>query len=142
MEGVFMGNKKEEYQNAMKLRAHHLLCLQGFQGYGYDEGFTENMKRILEIIANDKDKKIRIIDYCDDICELCPNNRKGICKDKCKVDFMDKQTLSKLKIESGYEIEAQHLFLFANKYIQSKKDKEEICNSCSWKQVCLWFQKK
>ena len=28
------------------LRGHHLLCLKGFQGYGYDDDFVENMKLV------------------------------------------------------------------------------------------------
>ena len=30
----------------IRIRAHHLLCMQGFQGYGYNKTFTENMTHI------------------------------------------------------------------------------------------------
>jgi hypothetical protein len=30
----------------IKLRVHHLLCLQGYQGYGYDECFKKNLENI------------------------------------------------------------------------------------------------
>ena len=30
----------------IKLRGHHLLCLQGFQGYAYDDSFVKNMTYI------------------------------------------------------------------------------------------------
>ena len=30
----------------IKLRYHHLLCINYFKGYGYDEDFINNMKKI------------------------------------------------------------------------------------------------
>lgn len=53
------------------LRGHHLLCLKGFQGYGYDENFTKNM-----IDVNSKRKMenttITLTNSPDDVCKACP----------------------------------------------------------------------
>jgi hypothetical protein len=32
----------------LKVRAHHLLCMQGFQGSGYSPEFVENFIKILD----------------------------------------------------------------------------------------------
>ncbi|WP_263641218.1 hypothetical protein [Methanobrevibacter arboriphilus] len=32
------------------LRGHHLLCLQGYQGYGYDDNFKKNIETIISIL--------------------------------------------------------------------------------------------
>ena len=34
----------------LSIRAHHFLCMQGFQGYGYSEDFIRNMAGIIEYI--------------------------------------------------------------------------------------------
>ena len=63
------------------LRGHHLLCLQGFQGYGYDENFVKNMT---EINRQRKlaDTTIALTDSPDDICKSCPNLKDGICENQ------------------------------------------------------------
>ena len=48
------------------LRGHHLLCLQGFQGYGYDEDFVKNMTEI-NFSRKQKDTLISITNENDDI---------------------------------------------------------------------------
>ncbi len=35
----------------INIRAHHLLCLQGFQGYGYSQDFVRNMAEIIKKIG-------------------------------------------------------------------------------------------
>jgi len=52
--------------NLIYLRAHHLLCLQGYQGYGYDEKFKKNMNKVfhqLNIKNNYNDYKNNYNDY-------------------------------------------------------------------------------
>ena len=82
----------------LKLRGHHLLCLKGFQGYGYDESFVENM-----ILINSERKlpqtTVSICECADDICSSCPNLVDGICEDKTqneRIVSMDREVLKKL----------------------------------------------
>ncbi|HEX3014471.1 MAG TPA: DUF1284 domain-containing protein [Methanobacterium sp.] len=65
----------------MKIRAHHLLCMQGFQGYGYSEDFSKNMAEIIEILQNFPKHKIEIIAGTDVICAFCPYNINGSCQE-------------------------------------------------------------
>ena len=75
----------------IRLRGHHLLCIQGFQGYGYSEEFLENMKKIhKKIISNEEN--IQLVTGPDDICKSCPNLNNDKCKNnkennKCLFEF-------------------------------------------------------
>ena len=57
----------------MKLRGHHLICLNFFKGEGYSEEFVEIIKRIL------KEKEIEVVTGADDVCSKCPYLRGGFC---------------------------------------------------------------
>jgi len=63
----------------MKIRAHHLLCIQGFQGYGYSEEFTENMSKVIQNLKSFPDHKIQITTCCDVLCACCPHNIGNKC---------------------------------------------------------------
>ena len=68
------------------IRAHHLLCMQGFQGYGYDQAFVDNFKKVLEVLKDDPYSEITIVDEVDIICACCPNNHQGTCKRSVDAD--------------------------------------------------------
>lgn len=63
----------------MRLRPHHLLCVQGYRGKGYDDGFRDNMGRIARTLAEDPSLPVTVIDGPDDICAACPHLREGRC---------------------------------------------------------------
>ena len=86
------------------LRGHHLLCLKGFQGYGYDENFTKNM-----IDVNSKRKMenttITLTNSPDDVCKACPNLKNNVCeneKQNEKIVFMDNEVLKKIDSKKEY----------------------------------------
>ncbi|MDL2246357.1 DUF1284 domain-containing protein [Methanobrevibacter sp. OttesenSCG-928-K11] len=125
------------------LRGHHILCLQGFQGYGYSEEFVENMTHIKNLIDNEN-IKIKVSNTPDDICQSCPNlTEKNICKDlkyNEKIKKMDNEVIKKLDI-GNEEMEASKLFEKANFIFNSKETIEPICDNCLWVKECIWFQK-
>lgn len=126
----------------LRIRGHHLLCLQGFQGYGYNEEFTKNMRLIHEKIANGEEY-IKLVSNIDDICEKCPNNKCEICinrDENTKIVKMDKIVLEKVLREKNKEYyKGSELFnLINNKLFTKKEDIKDICTGCKWYDVCLW----
>lgn len=122
------------------LRGHHLLCLQGFQGYGYDKAFVENMTEINRIrkLAN---TTISLTDSPDDICKACPNLKDGLCKNKKQnenIKSMDKEVLSKL--DPSKEYKALNLFKEVETIFNSKESASKICSKCMWHKECLFYQ--
>jgi hypothetical protein len=123
------------------LRGHHLLCLKGFQGYGYDEDFTRNMAEI-----NLKRKRegvvVSLTDSADDICRSCPNLIDGICKDPVhneRIVRMDREVLKTLDSESEHD--SAELFRKIDEIFSTKESVSEICFNCLWHEECLFYQK-
>ena len=101
------------------LRGHHLLCLQGFQGYGYDEAFVENMSEINRL-RKLEDTVISLTGTADDICKACPNLKGGICENQKQdetIKSMDEKVLSKL--DHTKEHNALNLFKEVEKILPS-----------------------
>ena len=123
------------------LRGHHLLCLQGFQGYGYDEDFVKNMREINRIRKLD-DTAVSITNEADDICKACPNLKDNLCIDENqneRIKSMDNEVLSKLN--SSKEYDASDLFEIVEKIFNSKESVNDICFKCIWHKECLFYQK-
>ncbi|WP_461462616.1 DUF1284 domain-containing protein [Methanobrevibacter sp.] len=127
----------------IKLRGHHLLCIQGFQGYGYSDKFQENMKNIHKKIMSNEET-IQIVTSPDDICEFCPNLNKGQCKDYIedqKILKMDTIVLDKiLNKDNKKEYKPSELFEIVNNAFREKKDIEDVCIGCMWFCKCLWVK--
>lgn len=123
------------------LRGHHLLCLKGFQGYGYDEEFTKNMVEV-----NSKRKQpettVTLTSSPDDICSACPNLKDGICEDETKnenIISMDNAVLNKLNSKGEYN--SIELFEKIDEIFTNKESVREICFNCIWHEKCLFYQK-
>ncbi len=98
---------------SIRIRAHHLLCIQGFQGLGYSKEFTKNMAQIKDELLNNPSSFIRLVIGVDSICECCPHNSKGICSkghtSENKMRVMDSLILRNLGIEAGSVISSKYI---------------------------------
>ena len=125
------------------IRAHHLLCMLGFQGYGYDQTFVENFKNILEILEEDPYYEITIVDESDILCSCCPNNHQGKCNRSSDADSkirnIDNVLLKRIRLKSGAEYNYRNLINIINTTFKSIDDVEDICGGCNWREDCLWY---
>ena len=122
------------------LRGHHLLCLKGFQGYGYDDDFTKNMTKINEI-RKQSETTVFLTYSPDDICKACPNLKNNFCKDQMHnrtIVQMDDEVLKKL--DTSKEHNSIELFEEINSIFNSKESVSKICFNCLWHEKCLFYQ--
>ena len=129
----------------MKIRAHHLLCMQGFQGQGYSREFNENMSKVIRILKSNPEQEIKIVEECDAICKYCPHNKNMRCKNiisNWMIKQMDRNVIKKLKIDSGTPKSAESIIALTNEIFKTQKDIKEICGNCGWKEKCLWYLSK
>ena len=121
----------------MQIRAHHLLCMQGFQGYGYNQEFVDNMTMVVDRLRGEPDTVIEIVDRCDDICAHCPRNENGTCNRKA-----DRRVLKRLRLKPPAQMEIGKGFELVNSLFSSKKDLKKICGDCEWQAKCIWYQSR
>ncbi len=124
------------------LRAHHLLCLQGFVGEGYSREFIKNMYEVLERL---KEEKVKIVvGKVDDICSKCPNN----VEEKCNLFQNSEEVISLMdkKVGEILELNLNNLYIFdnlikiINENINTKLKAFSICGNCRWQNVCIWYK--
>jgi len=142
--------------NIIYLRGHHLLCLQGYQGYGYDTKFKAKMETIIEQV-NANDYKLTITNSADDLCESCPNLKDGKCvegleisdnssenknnmnKNNSKIVNMDNIVIEKAKLEKNREYSFNEAISIINKSFHNIQNAKKVCKDCKWIEKCLWI---
>ncbi len=125
----------------IRLRGHHLLCLQGFQGYGYSKDFVLNMTKINEL-RKSKDCTVILTNEADDICSACPNLKNNLCENENQNETivkMDNKILSKLNREEEYN--SIDLFNEVYQKFNSLNSVQSICDECKWADKCLFYKK-
>lgn len=129
----------------IKIRAHHLLCFQGYQGYGYNDDFKANLEQIIKLINTTTGLVIEVIAENDVICRCCPyTGEAGCMKDTYsapKIWSMDLKILEKLNLKTGTKMKAHDLITLTNTMFKTCLDVQGICTHCHWNEKCLWFQK-
>jgi hypothetical protein len=125
----------------VNIRAHHFVCMQGFQGYGYSDVFVKRMNEMVKYIKENPKDKIRIVNYCDEICSMCKNNTNGICESWEDVNCMDKKLLSRLNLKNEQEVIIEDIINLVEQEFKSFQDAYHICGNCSWSEKCLWILK-
>ncbi|MBE0068610.1 DUF1284 domain-containing protein [Thermoanaerobacterium thermosaccharolyticum] len=119
----------------MILRGHHLLCMLGFKGLGYDSDFIKNMDTIIKKLKDDDDVLIKLVDNVDNICEKCPNNITGVCENEHHEDSikeMDDTVLNILQIKPETYMKYNDI-LDKIKLLMTEEVMDDICCNCAWK---------
>ena len=120
----------------LSLRAHHLLCLHGFRGLGYDERFVRNMTAIHDLLRTRAVTEIVVTDEPDDICAACPHMAQGCCErdypeSKVGAKELDRRVLRLLEIEPGRAFGPDELLSLVRARI-SPDDLAVVCEGCEW----------
>jgi len=122
----------------MHIRAHHLLCIQGFQGYGYSDAFINHLDSVIKELSSNQ--IIEITNDIDDICNACPNCEENMCTAyEGGVKATDNIVLKKLSLSPGTLINSYDALLLVKKTFKTRKSLEQICDFCPWKYVCKFY---
>ncbi|MEN2985161.1 MAG: DUF1284 domain-containing protein [Thermodesulfovibrionaceae bacterium] len=125
------------------LRGHHLICINFFQGEGYNEAFTKNLEEILRKIERED---INVIEGGDDICKSCPYFKDNKCKYEEEADEeikkQDEIALKLLNIQVGDKVSWESI----KKSLPDIFSQwcEKYCYYCDWLKICQnnhYFQK-
>jgi hypothetical protein len=136
------GSNSENGSKCLKIRAHHLCCIQGFQGYGYSLVFVANLRSVISDIMAFPSRSLELISQCDVICASCPSKRECTAQESTasrRIRDMDLIVMEKLKIKEGTIMEADKAFSLVNSQLVNASDIEEICGICKWRQKCIWY---
>lgn len=126
----------------LKIRAHHLCCIQGFQGFGYSPAFVANMRAVISDLEALPSRPLKLVTNCDAICISCPSKRECAVQESPlsrRIKQMDIVVLDKLGLEDGAVLRADEAFKLINLKINSHSDIEDVCGTCKWRQKCIWY---
>jgi hypothetical protein len=130
-----------ECSDPIRIRAHHLLCMQGFQGYGYNSEFIMHLEKIIAFFNSYPNSKLQIVQEADEICSCCPNENKGFCNRDTKIGKIDILVIERASID----LKKIYSFEEVQKLVDedlNHQDIMDICGKCSWKDKCRFFIKK
>lgn len=113
------------------IRPHHLLCIHGFRGKGYNEEFVENMIEIVKEIKENKKVDLNIVNRTDAICLKCPNKiGENLCTTQENIELLDRQVLDVLELTK--ERYSYKEILDSIKRNLTQEDFQSICSDCEW----------
>ena len=118
----------------MRIRAHNLLCIQGYVGKGYSPEFVANMTRVVESLGDDVE--VTVVDRPDVLCDACPNLEASGCTlhgegSEQGIVHQDRDVMHRLGIDAG----SAHTWSDIMTRIRSNirpDDLDDICGSCPW----------
>ncbi len=123
----------------IKLRGHHLVCLQFFEGKGYSKRFIDNLKGIIKNLEDDI--KTEVVSGADNVCSYCPyqNRVKRVCiyqpGYEKEIAALDKMALKLLNLKKGDALLWKKIKMKIPKILP--KWREFACLSCDWAKVCF-----
>ena len=129
-----------ESSDPIRIRAHHLLCIQGFHGLGYDQKFIQRMEEIVALLSSNTSLEVEIITEADEICENCPNLNEGACaKDQgSKIKELDVHVINHTLLKENDTMTFKRAIDTVNHALNTS-DVKFICECCEWIDNCLFF---
>jgi len=118
----------------VKLRAHNLLCIQGFVGKGYSPEFVANMKAIVGGLGGRTE--VTVVDEPDSLCSACPNLRASGCAlhgegTEKGIVTQDRDVLERLGLEAGGTTTWGEILARIRTSV-APEDLDDICGTCPW----------
>ena len=126
----------DAYQNRVKLRPHHLLCTQGYEGKGYSQAFVDNMTRITQYLRHSPYAMVEIVQSTDDICAHCPKMLgQGLCQSDEKVLRYDQKVVDYFGVKPCVYVYKDLVATINQQMTQAMMD--DICGDCGWYDTSL-----
>lgn len=124
------------HSNYLIVRAHTLLCLQGFRGVGYSPAFVENMGAIHHRLSIDPKTSVQVVARPDEICNACPHLQTEGCHLKgagfeAVMKRQDQAVMSRLGIAEGELLPWGEILHRIAAHIEGG-DLDAICGHCPW----------
>jgi len=136
---ILANTKSPMTDNPLSIRGHHLLCILGFRGLGYDQRFVKNMGRVVTILKERPDGELTLTDRCDDICSACPHDTDGRCGKRpgCEavVQKADRAVLTRLGLRAGDRRTARQLYERVAAYVSLMDMERQLCLDCEWREL-------
>ena len=115
----------------IRLRPHHLLCTQGYQGKGYSAAFVRNMNAIAARLRNEPETRIELTFGADSLCACCPHRiGENRCDTQEKVTRFDRKVIEYFGLREG-EYSYQALIRAIDAQI-TPAVLADICADCAW----------
>jgi hypothetical protein len=123
-------------ESPIRLRAHTLLCLQGFRGMGYSSRFVENMTTIHRILSDHPESLVEILDSPDAVCGACPHRQPVGCtlngdRSEEEMKHQDHVVLQTLGLQAGSRVRWQDVLDRIRASLHGD-DLPSICGNCRW----------
>ena len=120
---------------AVKLRAHNLLCIQGFVGKGYSPEFVDNMTRRRRV-ARRRDTEVTVLDEPDALCAACPNLKENGCtlggpEAERGIAVQDRDVMRRLGLVAGAPVQWGEILERIREHV-APDDLDSICGTCPW----------
>jgi len=118
----------------VRIRAHNLLCIQGFVGEGYSPDFVANMTRVVASLH--AAAEVTVVDRPDVLCEACPN----LAGDGCALHgagtergivAQDRDVMHRLGIAAGETLPWGEVLRRIRAAV-APGDLDTICGTCPW----------
>jgi len=118
----------------VRIRAHNLLCIQGFVGKGYSPEFVANMKAIVGGLGGDT--QVTVLDEPDDLCAACPNLKASGCAlhgegTEKGIVHQDRDVLARLGLMAGQAVAWGEILARIRASVRPD-DLDAICGTCPW----------
>ena len=120
----------------MKLRPHHLLCVQKYTGSGYDDAFAAGMEALIRRLSACPGTAVTLVEGRDDLCAACPHMTGSRCASEEKVNRLDRGVLEACGFSAGETRSWSALARTAREQVLEKATCEKVCGCCEWFELC------
>lgn len=128
----------------VRLRGHHLGCILGFAGHGYDPNFSSHLAEVAAACRDEPASPVLVVRGPDEVCLPCPHLRDGRCARSPGADERvrahDDAFLQALGIAPGELVSLPALRGRLESDSRARSLLLDACTTCPWTGVCTFFQ--